>query len=84
MQQIEYNSWAEELYTPHSASPYDYMLADGGRGSSKTYEITQSLIIKGHAEPLRIAVAREHLKSIDESAKPELEERARILGSAST
>ena len=56
------------------------MLIPGGRGSSKTYEVTQALAIKGHQQPLRIGVAREHLKSIDESAKPELEERMRSLG----
>ena len=76
--QIEYNSWAEEFYVPHGDTNYDYMLAEGGRGSSKTYEITQSLVVKGHQSALRICVAREHLKSIDESAKPELEDR--ILG----
>ena len=38
-----------------------------------THEITQALAYRGSLESLRICVAREHLKSIDESAKPELE-----------
>ena len=77
---LEYNKWAWDLYAPHSESPYDYMLADGGRGASKTFEFTQALAYKGHIEPLRIAVGREHLKSIDESAKPELEDRIKRFG----
>ena len=76
--EIKYNSWAYELY--RWPSLYDYLIAHGGRGSSKTFEVTQALVIHGHHRPLRIAVAREHLKSIDESAKPELEERAARLG----
>ena len=80
VRQIEYNAWAAPLYYPHGQTPYDYMLAEGGRGSSKTFEVTQALAIKGHQAPLRIAIAREHLKSIDESAKPELEDRMRRLG----
>ena len=77
---LKYNKWAFDLYAPLAESPYDYMFAEGGRGSSKTYELTQALIYKAHFEPLRIAVAREHLKSIDESAKPELEERIKQFG----
>ena len=80
VKRIAYNPWAEPLYAQHGTTPYDYMLVDGGRGSSKTYEVSRSLIIKGHQQPLRIVVAREHLKSIDESAKPELEERIKELG----
>ena len=68
---IRYNPWAEELYQPSGL--YDFNIIGGGRGSSKTYEITQAIGVRGHQEPLRICVAREHLKSIDESAKPELE-----------
>ena len=71
------NPWAEPLY--HYPSPYDYLIVHGGRGSSKTFEITKSLIVHGHMRPMRIAVAREHLKSIEESAKPELETRAQEL-----
>ena len=62
--QIEYNAWSHDLYVPHSESPYDYMLVDGGRGASKTHEVTQALAVKGHHQPLRICIAREHLKSI--------------------
>ena len=75
---IENNEWAEGLYV--FPSPYDYRIMGGGRGSSKTYEITQALAVNGHDRPIRICVAREHLKSIDESAKPELEDRMRNLG----
>ena len=78
MTEISYNEWAYELY--RWPPRHDYLIAHGGRGSSKTYEVTQALVIHGHHRPLRIAVAREHLKSIDESAKPELEDRARRLG----
>ena len=72
------NPWAEPLY--RFPSPYDYRIMHGGRGSSKTYEVTQALIVLGHIMPLRICVAREHLNSIDESAYPELEDRARSMG----
>ena len=77
---IRYNAWSEDLYRPHGSLPFDYMLVDGGRGSSKTFEITRALVIKGHQQPLRICIGREHLKSIDESAKIELEGRIRELG----
>ena len=72
------NPWAAPLY--QSPSPYDYRIISGGRGSSKTNEVTRALVTLGHQQPLRIYVAREHLKSIEESAKPELEERIRELG----
>lgn len=75
---IECNDWAEPLY--QYPSPYDYRIVDGGRGASKTHEITQAIDILGHQRPLRICVAREHLKSIEESAKPELHARIRELG----
>ena len=68
------NPWAEPLY--HYPSPYDYRLMYGGRGSSKTFEITKALIVHGHLRPMRIAVAREHKVSIEESAQPELLARA--------
>ena len=42
-----------------------------------TYEISRALTVLAHNRPLRIGIAREHLKSIAESAKPELEERIR-------
>ena len=75
---VECNLWAQPLY--QFPSPYDYRIMSGGRGSSKTYEITQALVILGHQQPLRICVAREHKVSIAESALPELEARARSLG----
>ena len=75
---IQYNPWAQPLY--QFPSPYDYRIVEGGRGSSKTHEITQALTVLGHQQPLRIGIGREHLKSIDESAKPELEDRMRSLG----
>ena len=74
------NTWAWPLYERHGELDVRYFLVDGGRGSSKTYEISQSLVIKGYRDPLRICIAREHLKSIQESAKIELEDRARSLG----
>ena len=77
-QTIRYNPWAEELYQPSGL--YDFLMVSGGRGSSKTYEITQAIAKRGHEEPLRIAICREHLNSIKESAKPELDERIRALG----
>ena len=75
---VRYNPWAEELYQPSGL--YDFNMVGGGRGSSKTYEITQAIAYRGHQEPLRIAICREHLNSIKESAKPELDERIRALG----
>ena len=77
---IEINSWSTDLYRDHGEIPKDYFLMYGGRASSKTTEVTQALILKAMRQKLRIAVAREHLKSIEESAKPELEERARQMG----
>lgn len=77
-QQIEYNNWATGLY--EFPSPYDYRIMYGGRGSSKTFETTRALIVHGHQRPMRIAVAREHKVSIEESAQPELLDRARELG----
>ena len=74
---ITCNPWCEPLY--QYPSPYDYRVIHGGRGSSKTNEVTRALSVHGHNQPLRICVAREHLKSINESAKPELEERMREM-----
>ena len=74
------NKWARPLYKRHGDLDARYVLVDGGRGSSKTFEISQALTIKGHLDALRICVAREHLKSIQESAKIELEDRARHMG----
>ena len=78
VREIVCNPWAEELY--QFPSPYDYRVIKGGRASSKTVEVTRAIDVQGHIQPLRICVAREHLKSIEESAKPELEERMRELG----
>ena len=76
---ITINEWAEDLY--QFPSPYDYRIAHGGRGSSKTWEFTNALPTLGHMIPnLRVGVAREHLKSLDESAKPELEARITAMG----
>lgn len=75
---IHYNPWAEYLY--RFPGEHDYRIMYGGRGSSKTFEVTRALILHGHAKPLRIAVAREHKVSITESAQPELIERATDLG----
>ena len=75
---IRYNPWAAELYD--SSGLYDFLIVSGGRGSSKTYEITQALAKRGHERPLRIAICREHLESIKKSAKPELDARIRELG----
>ena len=77
-QTVYYNTWAEPLY--HHPSPYDYRIVPGGRGSSKTHEISQALTALGHMQPLRIVIAREHLKSINESAKVEVEMRIREMG----
>ena len=74
------NRWATDLYRPHGELDVDYMLIDGGRASSKTWEVTQALAVKAAQRPMRIAIAREHLKSIEESAKPELESRIKALG----
>ena len=72
------NRWAEPLY--QFPSEYDYRIMHGGRASSKTNEITRAIVTLGHISPMRICAAREHLKSIDESAKPELEARIREMG----
>ena len=75
---LKTNSWSKPLY--QYPSRYDYKIAFGGRGSSKTYEVTQALTILGHIRPLRICIAREHLNSITESALPEMLDRMRNLG----
>ena len=77
---LKANEWAGDLYRPHGSMPYDYIIAYGGRSSSKTFEFSQALALKGAMQPLRICIAREHLKSITESAKQEIEDRASALG----
>lgn len=72
------NPWAEPLYI--YPSQWDYRVMFGGRGASKTHEISKALIYHGHQRPLRIAVAREHKVSIGESAQPELIARAEEFG----
>ena len=67
--------WARELYRPH-----DYKVLHGGRGSGKTWGIATALVYLAAEKPLRICVGREHLKSIDESAKPVLELMAERMG----
>ncbi len=76
---VRASEWAGDLYRPHGTWDMDYVLIHGGRGSSKTYEISQALTVKAFNQKLRIAVAREHLKSIEESAKVEIEDRIRNL-----
>ena len=75
---VRSNWWAQDLY--RFPSPYDYRIVHGGRGSSKTFEITRALIAHGHQRPLRICVAREHRVAITESAFPELVSRITELG----
>ena len=77
MIQLHYNDWAAPWY---SGTEHDYLIVEGGRGASKTHEITQALAYRGALESLRICVAREHLNSINESAKPELEARMATMG----
>ena len=77
--ELQINRWAADLYEPHGKLPIDYALIDGGRASSKTYEISQALVVKAVREPLRILVTREHLKSIRQSAHTELRRRAAAL-----
>ena len=74
------NKWAGDLYRLHGEWDVDYVVIYGGRASSKTTEISQALAIKAARQPLRICVAREHLKSIDESAKVEITDRIKSLG----
>lgn len=74
---LRYNEFAEPLYR---GTAHDFVVIEGGRGAAKTFEVTQALSYRGHIEPLRICVAREHLKSIHESAKTELEERMSSMG----
>ena len=78
MRDVTANGWAKPLYS--FPSKFDYRIMHGGRGSSKTTEVTQALIALGHLRPLRIAVAREHKVSISESAQPELVDRAKNMG----
>ena len=72
------NPWVKPLY--QDPIPYDYVILRGGRGSSKTNEVSRLQVVKGEQRTHRICVARVHLKSIDESAKPELEDRIREFG----
>ena len=74
---LHYNAWAEPIYRGTS---HDYVIIEGARGAAKTYEVTQAISYRGSLEPIRVCVAREHLKSIDESAKPELEARMTNMG----
>ena len=78
--QISYNAWAEILYHEWGTGAHDYILASGGRAGSKTWEFSQAIMVHGHARSMRICVAREHLKSIEESAYIEMRGRAQGLG----
>ncbi|MYB35891.1 MAG: PBSX family phage terminase large subunit [Gammaproteobacteria bacterium] len=69
--------WAGPLYR---RGEYRYKVPYGGRGSAKTWTVAAALIVLTHNTPLRIACVREHQKSIEESAKEELENQIRRLG----
>ena len=77
---IRINSWAHDLYQDHGSWRYDFVLIYGGRGSSKTVEISQALVVKAAKQKLRITVAREVLDSIRDSAYKEITERIVELG----
>ena len=48
-------------------APKRYKVLYGGRGSSKSWGVSQELIVRGHEEPLRILCAREIQRSINAS-----------------
>ena len=58
----------------------DYIVAHGGRGSSKTWTIAQLLILQMLQRKLRIICVRERMNSTENSVKPALEDRIRSLG----
>lgn len=62
--------------------PFRYKVLHGGRGSSKSYSIADSLLIRGAQEPRRILCAREFQNSISESVLQLLTERIEALGLA--
>ena len=70
--------WAQPLF-----HPYRRKVLYGGRGSGKSWQIAAALIILAHKRPLRVVCAREHQKSLRESAKKVLEGMIKRLGLAS-
>ena len=67
--------WAGPLFEPHR-----FKVLYGGRSSGKTEQVAAALVIQGHEQPLTMAIVREHLESINKSAKPALEQWIRRLG----
>lgn len=78
--ELQYNVWAHDLYLPHGATSYDYMIVEGGRGSSKTFEASRALAIKMHQQTLRVCIAREHKESLKESLLVEIGARIQEMG----
>ena len=75
MKDIRLPTYAQELFRPHR-----YKILYGGRGGSKSYSVSMSLILMANQKPLRIVCAREHQKSIRESAKRLLEVQIKRAG----
>lgn len=48
-------------------APKRYKVLYGGRGSTKSWGVSQELVVRGHEEPLRILCAREIQRSISAS-----------------
>ena len=61
--------------------PAKYKCAYGGRGSSKTWTFAHLLVARAMREPgLKVACIREFQKSINDSAKPAIEQAIRRMG----
>ena len=73
------NPWAEPLY--RFPSPYDYRIVFRRARVVKDPRIHQRIDRLGALDAATVsALPAKHLKSLDESAKPELEERIREMG----
>ena len=61
-------------------TPYRYKVAFGGRGSGKSYNFAQALILLAAQKPLRILCTREVQKSIKQSVHLLLSDQIKRLG----
>ncbi len=58
---------------------YRYKIAKGGRGGTKSWGFSRSLLLKGAEKPLRILCAREVQRSIKDSVHKLLSDQVQIL-----
>lgn len=75
---VQFPDWAQFLF-----KPYRYKIAEGGRGSSKSWSFARGLILCAYHQVERILCTRELQTSIAESVHHLLEEQIWLMGLAS-